>query len=295
MAALPGGALLIAGEVQRSATEYQARLLRLDAGGGVAAVGSFGVPGVTGFAAVLGLADGSALAAGMTGFKGWLLRANGTLRPERDVVLSDADNVVALGALPNAGFAVAAAADKSTTALGVTRLSVLEADLRPRWQLTLPASGRAEPAAVAAVADGLILLGHRASTEDGPARLWVVRLRADGAIVWERQIGDENVDARSRALALFDDGEIAVAGDVHDGAQRRLQAARLASDGTVRWQRSYAGIGDSVARGLATLPDRGIVLVGSSTSQGPGKTNVRVLRLDEAGTVVWDRAFGSAD
>jgi hypothetical protein len=40
------------------------------------------------------------------------------------------------------------------------------------------------------------------------------------------------------------------------------------------------------------MRDGGLVVVGS-TPQGPGKTNVWIVRLDPGGEVVWQRVFGA--
>jgi hypothetical protein len=67
---------------------------------------------------------------------------------------------------------------------------------------------------------------------------------------------------------------------------------RLADDGTVRWQHGYGGRHGEMVSGIAALPDGGLVVTGA-TQQGPGKTNVWVVRVDAQGGVVWQRAFGA--
>jgi hypothetical protein len=62
----------------------------------------------------------------------------------------------------------------------------------------------------------------------------------------------------------------------------------------VLWERSFGGAGDDVARGLARTADGGLVVVGSTTTRGVGKTNVWILRLAGDGALVWDRVFGTA-
>ncbi len=54
IAALPGGGFAIAGEIQRSAMEFQGYLLRTDASGNATAGAAFGLRGVTWFTALAG-------------------------------------------------------------------------------------------------------------------------------------------------------------------------------------------------------------------------------------------------
>ena len=297
MAALPGGGFVIAGDVQRSEMEYQARLMRVDAGGGVIATGTFGPRGATGFVAVVILSDGLTFAGGTARRKGWLLRADNDLRASWDLTIDDVDNVNGLASLADGGFAMVATQEKLTVAHGMTRLTAFAGDQRLRWQKRLPTTGRGEPAALAAFPDGgLVAVGHRAASERDTAQLWVVRVDMAGEVAWERLHGRADEERRGRAIVPLPDGGVAVAGDALRDGRRGLRVVRLVADGTVAWERPYGGGKHEydVARGLAQTSDGGLVLVGLTTAKGPGKTNVWIMRLDGDGRLLWDRVFGSA-
>jgi hypothetical protein len=226
------------------------------------------------------------------------VRADRVPRALWELPIDDTDDVYGVASLGDGGFATAARRARSTTGFGVTRVTGYAADRRVRWQRALPATGRAEPAALTRLSDGgLALIGHHAAGDRDKAQLWVVRLNAAGDVAWERLLGNPGEERRGRAIAALADGGLAVAGDALAGGHRGLRVARLAGDGTVRWEHSYGGDGDAVARGLAATPDGGLVVVGSTTEKRPGaagKTNAWILRLDGDGHVVWDRAYGTA-
>jgi hypothetical protein len=295
LAALPGGGFAIAGEIQRSAMAYQAYLLRTDASGNVTAGAAFGPRGVTGFSALAVLADGSTLAGGSTGNHGWLVQADPALHATWDAPLADLDDVAGVTALPGGGFAVAARRERSTTGFGLTRVTAFAADHQVRWQAPLPASGRGEPAAVSHLADGsVVAVGHHAAGDRDKAQVWVARLTGADAVAWQRLLGSPEEERRGRAIAALPDGGVAVAVEVLRDGHRSLRVARLAADGSVTWERSFGGAGQDTARGIAATADGGLVVVGSTTTQGAGKTNVWILRLDADGKLRWDRAFGTA-
>jgi hypothetical protein len=279
----------IAGDVQRGAMAYQAALLRVDPAGAVTGATSIGPRGVTGFYAVTARGDDGVVAGGTTRWKGWLVTSDAALKQIGEAPV-DVDEIKALATLASGDVAAMAAVEKSTTGFGRTRLLALAGDGTVRWSVQLPSSGRGDPAALAVLPDGLLVAGNGAADDRDPAHIWLARVDLAGKPVWEHTLDGGPAAWRARAAAALPDG-FAVAGEVAppDGP-RTPQVWRLTADGRVRWQRA-CGDGEFVT-GLAATRDGGLVLVGS-TSHGPGKTNVWVVRLDPKGDVVWQRVFGA--
>lgn len=63
-------------------------------------------------------------------------------------------------------------------------------------------------------------------------------------------------------------------------------------NGTEQWNRTYGGSGDDVINDVYPTPDGGAVLVGTSVSQGPGREDGWMLRIDRRGDVEWRIATG---
>lgn len=284
-----GRGFVIAGDVQRGPMAYQGSLLRVDAAGAVVGASSVGPSGGTGFNAVTARGDDSLVAGGTTGGKGWIVSTDAALKQVGEAPV-DVDEIKALAALPSGDVAAMAAVEKSTTSFGRTRLLAFARDGAVRWSVQLPSSGRGDPAALAALPDGLLVAGTGAAGDRDPAHIWFARVDTAGKLVREQTLAGAPSAWRARAAAALPDG-FAIAGEVAlpDGS-RTPQVWRLTSDGEVRWQRALAD--GQFVNGLAATPDGGLVVVGS-TSHGAGKTNVWVVRLDPKGEVVWQRVFGS--
>ena len=279
----------IAGDVQRDAMAYQASLLRVDSAGTVVGATSLGPRGVTGFYAVTARADDAVVAGGTTRWKGWIVTTDAALQSPGEVSL-DVDEVNALATLPSGEVAALAAVEKSTTGFGRARLIALGGDGTVRWSVQMPSSGRGDPAALAALPDGVLVAGNGAARDSDPSHIWFARVSPAGKLVREHALDGGSSAWRARAVAALPDG-FAIAGDVTaPGGQRTPQVWWLTADGESRLQRAY-GDGELVT-GLAATRDGGLVLVGSTT-HGAGKTNVWVVRLDPKGDVVWQRVFGA--
>lgn len=296
MAVPPDGGFVIAGEVRGSDLEYQGQLTRLDDAGRVIAKSSFGPRGATGFNAVTITHDGSVVMGGTAHRKGWLVRATNARRAHWELLIDDVDEVVALAAVPENGFAMAARQEWSTTVLGRTRLALFTVDGRLRWQKKLPTAGRAEPGGLAVCAEGgLVAVGHHVAGEQGAAQLWVVRLDQARDVAWERQLGFTDDNLRGRAIAPLPGGGVVVAADAQTADGREVRMVCLAADGTLRWERAFSG-GQKyeLARGLAHTSDDGLVLVGTTTEPSQDKAGAWILQLDNEGRRRWERVFYSA-
>lgn len=294
MVAVPGG-YAIAGEVAAGPLALRGRLLRTDAKGRVAASASFGSEGVTGFSA-LAVLGGGLVAGGMAAGAGWLLAADKALHRRWEHSLVDLAQVRALRSTRDGGLVLAASREPSTTTLGMTTVAAFDAEGAPRWHRSLPASGRAEPAALVALADGgFIVVGHLATEARARACCWVQKLDAGGGPQWQRLLGASDEERRGRAVVALADGGVVVTSDALRQGARAIHVARLDAEGELRWERRYGGgaHAQDVARGTAATADGGLVVVGSTLSAASGKRCAWVLRLAGDGTLRWQRAYAA--
>jgi len=293
---LAQGGFVIAGEVQRSPTEYQASLVHIDAAGELVGAASLGPRGLTGFNAVQARPDGAIIAGGSSGWKGWLVTTDPTLgNPgERTVAV---DEIKSLRLLPSGDVAVLGITERSTTTFGRAQLSSVALTGEVRWQRLLPTSGRGDPAALVVRQDGALAVGSGAADEHAAAYVWLAHCDATGAVTWEHTLVATPANARAWAAVGLADG-YAIAGETATAIDERTPHVwRLGDDGTTRWDQSYQGSGGGkafeIVNGIDASGDGGLVLAGSTT-RGPGKTNVWIVRLAADGKVIWQRVFGSA-
>src|SRR5690606_31252532 len=136
-------------------------------------------PGVTALHAVVASGDGSIIAAGTQEGRGWVVALDeaGALRWEREI--EEVDEVTALVGHAG-GVVLAGITGRTTTEIGVSRLIGLDASGATRWSTTVPAEGRGELAALAALPGGGVAVGQ--GQGDGRRGAWVVRFGWDGAV-----------------------------------------------------------------------------------------------------------------
>jgi len=143
---------------------------------------------------------------------------------------------------------------------------------------------------------GYILAGHSASFGPGGYDLWVLKLNADGSIVWQKSYGGPEQESINSVDETSDGGYI-VAGATVSFAQGQNAAwlLKLDSSGNVQWQKSYGGnIGDGITL-IQETPGGGYIAAGLTSSSGAGKNDAWVLKLNASGNIQWQKTYGGTD
>lgn len=107
----------------------------------------------------------------------------------------------------------------------------------------------------------------------GQDDVWVVKLSASGALVWQRALGGSNRDS-GRDLITHTDGGITVAGWTQstDGDVSQLAGAsdswliRLDAEGELLWEKTFGGTGSELFQTMVRTSEGGSVLCGVTTS-----------------------------
>jgi outer membrane protein assembly factor BamB len=294
IALLPGGGLVLAGEEQVAPEKFRGWLLALSPEGSVLWERTPGREGFNGLKAVTVLEDGSIITGGTQDGAGWLVRLDPRGELLWEVKLSQLEQITALVALPALRVAVVGVAESSTTGLGSSRLLLVEPDGRTTRERRLPAEGQGELAALGLLPDeGLIATGRRSPPGSTDWNLWVVRLDKGGETLWDRVLNGPQVEAGHAVTAVADSGVAVVGYTLKDMADRETKVWRFSAEGELLWQQSYGGAGDDLGYGIARLADESLVVVGSTTSRGAGKTDLWTFRLSPEGQLLWEEMFGA--
>ncbi|HHT9158215.1 MAG TPA: hypothetical protein ACFYEA_11530 [Candidatus Tripitaka californicus] len=143
---------------------------------------------------------------------------------------------------------------------------------------------------------GYVLAGWTESFGAGDSNVWVLKLRADGTVEWQKTYGEAKEEGASCIQQTSDGGYIVVGGTRSFGDNGRGQAwvLKLRVDGSVEWQKTYGGASSDWARSIQQTNDGGYVVAGTTASFGVflGLSKFWVLKLRADGTVEGQRAYG---
>jgi gliding motility-associated-like protein len=166
--------------------------------------------------------------------------------------------------------------------------------------------------------------GDKKSLNKGNSDFWVVQIRPDGELIWEKSYGGSGDDIAFTGVETSDGGYLIYghsnsnrSGDKSDNmrndptmtdsislADRNdLWLVKIDAKGKKMWDKSYGGIGrDHYPKAIVALPD-GNFLIGcnsdspagfdkSGQNYGVGFTDIWILKIDANGNRIWDKTYG---
>ncbi|WP_298779505.1 hypothetical protein [uncultured Polaribacter sp.] len=145
------------------------------------------------------------------------------------------------------------------------------------------------------------------SNNKGTYDFWILKISADGALIWEQSFGGSQID-EPRAITATDDGNFIVIGDtrsfdidvaINNGAAD-LWMIKISNEGTLIWEKTIGSTSFDVARSISKTQDNGFVIAGSSRSSdsifsNQGQNDAWVLKVDDSANIVWQKFIGGTE
>lgn len=141
---------------------------------------------------------------------------------------------------------------------------------------------------------GLLVVGSTASSGAGQEDVYLVRTNAKGEKVWESTLGGTGSEV-AYAVAHHPEGGFVVAGDTFlgDTGESDVYVARVNESGGAVWERSFGGDLGDFARAVVPTLDNGFLVAGFTFSRGAGGVDAYLIKIDGAGNLVWEQAYGT--
>ena len=183
-----------------------------------------------------------------------------------------------------------------------------------QWQKTYGGSKDDEARSIIQTTDGGYIVAGFSNSTDGDVTgnkggfdHWIVKLDPAGVIQWQKNFGGGQ-DDRAYAIQQTKDGGYVVAGTARstDGDVTGYKdwedfwVVKLDGSGTLQWQKTLGGAKDDIARSIVQTADGSYIVAGYSNSTDGDITNNKggfdhwVVKLNNSGTLVWQKNFGGS-
>jgi len=143
---------------------------------------------------------------------------------------------------------------------------------------------------------GYVVTGTTQSFGAGAEDVWVLRLTADGTVLWAKTYGGTGED-EAVSIQQTTDGGYVVAGETESfgAGDWDLWILKLDAQGAIQWEKTYGGSDweTSSADPIQQTSDGGYVVCGLTASFGAGGSDVWVLKLDAQGAIQWQKTYGT--
>ncbi|MEE9584961.1 MAG: hypothetical protein V3W51_05715 [Candidatus Brocadiales bacterium] len=133
---------------------------------------------------------------------------------------------------------------------------------------------------------GYIVTGETRSFGAGEGDFWVLKLRPDGTVEWQKTYGGVDSD-RPFSIQQAGDGGYIVAGETWSfyAGEGDAWVLKLEPDGTVEWQKTYGGGSYDNTHFIRQTDDGGYIAAGYTASFGAELPDLWVLKLRPDGSI----------
>ena len=199
----------------------------------------------------------------------------------------------------------------------------LDAEGNLQWQRTYGGSKDDQGQQLIQTFDGGYALTGYAMSDDGDASNnegfhdnWVLRLNANGDVLWEKSFGfsghDHSYDIIETADGgFFFSGFLDVTSSNGEGSTGKSRSAtahgvgefwgtKIDADGNIQWRKFFGGTNNDRSFGVIAANDWGLLLTGASESDDfdisdpKGSYDYWVVKVDKNGGFEWERSFGGS-
>jgi uncharacterized repeat protein (TIGR01451 family) len=182
------------------------------------------------------------------------------------------------------------------------------------WQKCFGGSGDEKAYSIQQTTDGGYVVAGKDSSNDGnitnykgASDGWVIKLDASGNLQWQKSIGGSRTDAFKSVLQTSDGGYLLtgytysndndVSGN-HGDAD--VWVVKLDASGNLAWQKCFGGSSEEYASQIEGTVDNAFLISAHTLSNNgnvsglSGGSDLWLIKIDEAGNLLWQKTIGGA-
>lgn len=163
-----------------------------------------------------------------------------------------------------------------------------------QWSKTYIGDGNEGAYSVVALYNqGYIVAGTTNSWGAGATDFYVLKLKNNGKIGWQKTYGGFEEDS-ARAVIETRLGNYIVTGETYSFGQGAADfwVLKLMPNGSVNWQKTLGGPSDDVACSVTQAIDGGYAVAGYTSSFGRGLKDIWLIKLSKEGEIEWQKTYG---
>jgi len=143
---------------------------------------------------------------------------------------------------------------------------------------------------------GFLVVGSTHSAGEGGADVWIIKTDKNGKQLWDQTYGNPGDDHAMDIVRGVDNGYFLVGytnSFKEDENDDDAWLLKLNEKGEKVWEQTLGGKAKDRLVAITTTESGGYALTGFTQSEGRGKADVWVVKLDKDGSIIWSRPYGS--
>jgi len=142
--------------------------------------------------------------------------------------------------------------------------------------------------------DGYIITGTIESKGDHDKNIWVLKIDNKGQKEWALEYGERYYDDVAKCIIKCKDDCYLVAGYTKGkgAGEEDIYIMKIDKRGTKIWDKTYGGDKADIANMIIPTNDGRYLIVGSTKSKGAGDEDMYILKINDEGSLEWEKTFG---
>lgn len=138
-----------------------------------------------------------------------------------------------------------------------------------------------------------MVVGHTASESLGSDDGWLLKISAEGTLLWSKHFGGADRDAMHSIISP-NDSTLLVAGFTRSkgNGQADMWLLNIDLEGELRWEKTIGGGDFEKARAMIQTSDGHLLFAGYTHSQGLGNGDAWLVKTTIEGEKIWEDTFG---
>jgi len=231
----------------------------------------------------------------------WVVKTNasGTVMWERNFGGKEADAASDIIATNDGGYLIAGSYQHDT----IERTDVdaylikLDTNGNVEWEKKYGGTAGDKASTVRQVADGgYVFVGYTESYGAGEFDVYLVKLDANGNVIWYKTYGGPDWDMAGSIALTNDNGYLIAGWTANFGARARdIYLVKTDADGNEQWHRLYGDEHKDEAHDVIATSDGGYLVVGALENtyfSSEWRTDLYIIKTDASGDELWSKTYG---
>ena len=189
-----------------------------------------------------------------------------------------------------------------------------------QWTKTYGGTNDDKALSVFVTEDGGIIVAGDSRSNDGDVSghngefnydCWVIRLKANGSLIWEKNYGGSSNEYTASIIQLADEGYLLVSGtesedfDVSNNYSgddgEDIWVVRIDDEGVIIWEKNFGGSGEDSPENVLKIDEENILICGRTTSsnydflnQEMGGNDGFIMQINSDGDLIWTNLLGGS-
>ena len=141
------------------------------------------------------------------------------------------------------------------------------------------------------LADGGYITGGQSAVNGGDPKQFLIRTDVNGDTLWTKRIpaaGPSNIES----LTIVSDGFVFVGSTNPLGLSDDGNIFKTDTSGNVQWSKIYGDTAKDDFHSVEKTSDGGFIIGGTTSSEGPLRPNMWLLKMNSQGDSSWSKTFG---